>query len=578
MTIVSADAFLTTRPSTVAAFRAGFRYPGTSTRRTAFWLVCAVLFAAGTAALWIIDFDRWLPPQAEAYKPLLHDGLHLVAFAMAGAALLAVFNAVSLRPVPAIAPPVSPPLRAAPSQSFRFLLALLLATALLRSVNLSSSLWWDELVTVVRFVHRGILAILTFGGSANHVSATVLGWISSKLLGEGEWQFRLPLYLIGCVTPCVALLTLPRLLNYRVALWASVLMALHPTMIIMSSELRGYAGGVLCTYLAAVLFVAIIRTNTRRWTAAYVLCCTVGYGFHIFFILVPVSHAAAAAGMLIRRRVWRETPATEHWSGVLSAALWSIVLSLVVFGIQLPQALAYARSADGAAQHSLLCGKVLGNLLCYLSGTPSAIMGLALCVLSVFGWRRITHSTTVRIAFLAPVFAATVWLLVPGQRYSARLFFFVLPAFILGAASAFDRMTRSATRRNGLAGAAIAAAWLALAEPTFKEILLVGNPDLKDLARRLDGASVVLYGRQSDMNVYYFPTAAVVRRLPATSDEWKPLVSADYVIRGSGPREGWDARLLSEGFEGVEFLPSWRGFTCYQVYRRGAGTRVSPLP
>ena len=83
------------------------------------------------------------------------------------------------------------------------LMCTILAVALaLRVINLTTSLWYDELYTYVNFIRGGPAdALLRYRAANNHPLYSLCAWLSlSSTPGSLELSLRLPALLLGLTT------------------------------------------------------------------------------------------------------------------------------------------------------------------------------------------------------------------------------------------------------------------------------------------------------------------------------------------------------------------------------------------
>src|SRR5690606_32644143 len=79
-----------------------------------------------------------------------------------------------------------------------WLVAILAVAAVLRPTKLDSSLWYDEVDTLVNFVRAPFAELVTNYPSLNHhVLFSLEAKVSTLLFGESAWALRLPAALLG---------------------------------------------------------------------------------------------------------------------------------------------------------------------------------------------------------------------------------------------------------------------------------------------------------------------------------------------------------------------------------------------
>jgi hypothetical protein len=291
---------------------------------------------------------------------------------------------------------------------------------------------------------------------------------------------------------------------------------------------------------------------------AYVASAAAAVGFLTTAILVPLAHGATGLVVLVRG----EPAARAAGRDAVFGSLWVGVVALVLFGLPLPQAWHYART-DAVRDHLPLGLPLLESAARYLAGTSHLAGALFLLALAAWGWTTEANDQRFALAFTAPAAAALAWMLLPGSLLSARFLCFLVPTTVLGLALAAVRLAR----QRGLPRATLAlagAVWLTITIQGQFRWETVGNPDLKGLARRLDGKAVALAGSQADVNGHYFPRAVQVR-----PSDLLDLPAVDYVVQGRVGAAQSDERIGAAGFSCIERLESAvPDRTVYFVYRR----------
>ena len=603
--------------------------------------IAATVALTIATGLYLPDLTRLVPLEGKAYEPLLRQGLDIAATAWLAVGVLAgvgAFRASVGASCGALSAGPRIGERSIMRVTWPIVGGLALTAGLLRAISLRESFWWDELTTLLRCVRRGVPVILTFSADCNnHVLNSLSAWGAIRVLGEGEWQVRVPGFLLGTIVAPVAYAATVQFFGRPVALWAGIITALHSTLIVASSEARGYSGAILCAFVSMACFARMVdssewidRSPTGaadscrrqgkgiRWcTLTYVLANVVGSGFLVNFLLVPASHLATAA--ILRRRPFDGGGRPD----AILAAMMAMALSVAIFGVQIPQVLAYAAGDHALREHLTLGSRLLIETGQYVTGVGGAGPAGVLLFVAAVGWRKGRTSPANRVAYLAPVALAGLWLLVPGQRYSARLFYMLIPPFVLGLALALSRGLGTSSARiadvgrsrrshgrlekNSFLGSVAVdprrfrgsvahegrcytpgenaqaawlrrsltvvtiAIWLMGAVPIYADHVTIGHPDLAGLSARLSGQKVALFGRQADVNTYYFPGAALMSG--TRSETIRIPDQVRFIVAGTSERGDVDPRLLAAGFHQVEHLASWRCMTSYHVYARNDDAR-----
>jgi uncharacterized membrane protein len=137
------------------------------------------------------------------------------------------------------------------------ILALLMAVGLLlRLINLGSGLWYDEIVTLVKYVRLTPSQLLTTCTEFNnHMLFSLLAQASIAIFGESDWALRLPAVLFGvaCIPALWWLASL--VVGPREALYAAILLTVSYHHVFYSQSARGYTGLLFFSLLSTGLFL-----------------------------------------------------------------------------------------------------------------------------------------------------------------------------------------------------------------------------------------------------------------------------------------------------------------------------------
>ena len=522
-----------------------------------------------------------LPPldasQAQFHAALV-AGIALVRGAFIAVAVLALASMVwwPVTRLPATTPEPRAPI---PARAWWCAALVLTIGVALETPRLTSSFWWDELTSLVLVVRRGPLVIASYSANANnHILNSALMWVVSALGGEREYVLRLVPFVMSLVAVQLVFLTLLPLAGLRVAALAALTAAIHGWVTGHGTEARGYAGAILCSWVAIVCFARMLTRPTRRATLAYIAAAVLSFGFVTTSLFVPIAHGLIGLVLLVRART---EPARAIALNIVFACLWVAPLALIAFGLPLPQLAIYARTS-AVGDHSTIGWITLADLVAYLAGfaraplvVPAAIAFVVVAAIGAAAAMRRSNPDALRalmVAAVAPTATTALYLLMPGTRSSSRFFcFLVLPACV-AAAYGFAWLWR----RRGpyrLATAVALGAWLAALGAFQARALTVGRPDLRALGARVAGQRVAMVGAQAMLNRYYFPNAI------ASDSVRRTVAGADVVIEGRANAERRLATahplLAGLGFQiDTTIRSAVPDQTEYVVYRRGRGGRV----
>lgn len=534
-----------------------------------FFTIAIIALISG-CVLWSGILMKFIPPEAAAYTEILAKGITLVKAAIFGTVILALISAFfwrfDERPFAQWEAP-----KIDRKDVFVFI-GLFVVSAILRYLIISSSLWWDELANVLRYIRRGFPVIFTFaGGGNNHILNCALVRVVFNLFGEGEMQMRFPAFILGAITPSVAYVVLRSRLNRGVALITGCIMSFHFTFLVHSTESRGYAGAILFGILACFLFSKLFYKSDFKMAVGYIICVVLAFGFLPTAGIIPFSQAIACFLLLLYSFInIKQSGNRRSYINAGICCMWAGILSLVFFGITFLQVFDF-HAYNMPYDYRQLSPGLIGDMLEYFSGVYFLPLAALMGIISLSGWMTFKKDQGFLISFLAPVAAAGVWLLCPGARMFPRTLFFITPVVILGiafmTAVVYSKRNRIILK---IMLSTVFFGWLILSAVQYYGYVTVGNPDLKGLSNRLKGCEVVLCGPQSDVNVYYFPRAKVFYSIPKSEKDKIEFFTADAIVEGVDRDARINNVLVENGFVLKETLRSYHPVrpTFFNVYMR----------
>jgi hypothetical protein len=213
----------------------------------------------------------------------------------------------------------------------RILGLLTLAAFALRLWRADTSLWLDEILTMVDFARPSLSTIVTsFPNQNQHMLVSLMAHCSLVLFGESAWALRLPSVLFG-VASIWALYLLGRKMNgSRTALFACTLMTVSYHHVWFSQNARGYMGVAFFSILATWLWLEAMDRKHFRWWAAYSFALFLGIWIHMTMVFLIAGHGLVwlADGLRTRRPDWRPVAA---WLLCGSLAAQALALALPEF-------------------------------------------------------------------------------------------------------------------------------------------------------------------------------------------------------------------------------------------------------
>ena len=147
------------------------------------------------------------------------------------------------------------------------LVALLIAATILRFYRLNSGLWFDEIVTYVKYARLPFLTIVTTFDSENqHFLYSILAHLSLLIFGDSNWALRLPAVIFGVGSIWALFLFGREIRNDTEALLASALLTFSYHHVLFSQDARGYSGLLFWGFLSSWLFARGLRgKQIKTW-------------------------------------------------------------------------------------------------------------------------------------------------------------------------------------------------------------------------------------------------------------------------------------------------------------------------
>ena len=123
----------------------------------------------------------------------------------------------------------------------------------------------DEAMSFIEFASKPLaLGVSYYPAPNNHLFHTVLEHLSFVIFGEHEWALRLPAFLAGVLLIPAAYITARIHYGRNSGLIAATLVAVSSTLILYSTNARGYT--LVCLFFLLLLSAAgfLVKTNTVR--------------------------------------------------------------------------------------------------------------------------------------------------------------------------------------------------------------------------------------------------------------------------------------------------------------------------
>lgn len=477
----------------------------------------------------------------------------------------------------------------------RFALFCAISVGVIERVwRISESLWFDEISALIDYAQYGPGAIIgTYFVQSNHVLHTLLSWCALSIVGgASEPVLRMPTFLAG-IASIAAIVALVR----EAALWQGVptrarmslvcgIAALSPIMVLESVEARGYSMMILFAALASWMFLRAVRIGSPMSWVAYAILCALGIWSHLVFVVLPISHGAIAAWLIIRPR-----PSTnDRMRGCVASLALTLagITTITLLAPLLPDLLRIRQEFQALDGNEPTIFSIEGlHVLLGIGGawTPlAALPGVGLLIIGFFGARR---DPTRRMPLAVTLLGLPILIIgteLGGSWMYARFALFALPGIFMAITlGAFDvaqflrQRDANAMRVNRalfLGAFAIAALWteslasLPSKQPIRDGVFFIRNqdPSISEIASLGLADNVVsYYGILAGMNVQSVGVGGVTIDKVPTNIQWMIVLYPRSIAVGV-------SKVLNENWTLVETFSGWVdwGNGDVLVYRRSA--------
>ena len=392
------------------------------------WHWVAALFAALAVGLPVQAASRWIAASGGLTDPEIPQGLWLFK------AVLLVLAGLVWWSARGIADRSTEGERGGSTGSKqlesggRLLGAILLAALAVRLVDLGSGLWLDEITTVVEYVRRPFVAIVTdYASDNNHLLYSVLVRATMSVFGESAFTLRLPAAVMGVASIWAAYAFTVRVGSRQEGLLVAAFLALSFHHVWFSQNGRGYTGLMLFTILSSSAFLDLVGEEdekaARRAAFRYGILAALGAYMHLTGVFPMAAQGLVGLALLFRKRV-------RHARWVVVGLLSAGVITFALYAPVLPQLLGSLLGEKVSGPQSEWQGigwfvaELLGGLARGLPGGWIALAGgAALGLFGVVGVLRRTPAAA--MLMILPGVLGLVVLLATGRNLWPRFFFFV---------------------------------------------------------------------------------------------------------------------------------------------------------
>ena len=354
--------------------------------------------------------------------------------------------------------------------------ALILGAIALRLYNLDVGIWYDEMLTYVRYMSLSVGQIIsTYDDANNHVLFTVLARLSLSAFGDSVWALRLPAVGFGVASIAALYYLGRRVTNTRESLLAVALMTVSYHHIWFSQNARGYTALLFFTILSSAWFMDAIRHgNPRKWLL-YSAAVALGALTHLTMGLVVLAHFAIWATAAFRGMPYRWNGLVYGFIpvGLLTFLAYALVLPSVVGGALLNSGLQGPDSEWTNPLWALM--EVVNGLQVGFAGGGVAVVAVAIFAIGLGDFLR--KRPAIAALFLIPTLVGFGAMTSIGYTLFPRFFFFAMGFGILivihGAAltgQVIGRLVRLPGRGPQWAGALLCAGIVAVSLLSLRHV------------------------------------------------------------------------------------------------------------
>lgn len=356
------------------------------------------------------------------------------------------------------------------------LVAILVAASGLRFYGLEAGLWYDEIVTYVRYAPMPFGQIATTFDSQNqNFLYSLLAHAAFELFGASAWALRLPAVLFGIASIWAVYRFGREVGSTAEALLASALLTFSYHHIWFSQNARGYTGLLFWTLVSGWLLLRALREGRPTLWLLYATATALGVYTHLTMLFVIAGHGLTYLSVQLARRgeAW-----PHRWQGLVLGFGVAGCLILLLHAFVLPQILGGSAIRDVSAVSSWK--NPLWTVLEFFRGlevgySGGVVVGAVVLVFGagLAGFAR-TNGLVVQLLLL-PVALSAALNLATGHPLWPRFFFFaagfavlVVVRGTLVLAEIAARVPRLPAGRAALIGPALVAGFVFVSLPSIR--------------------------------------------------------------------------------------------------------------
>jgi mannosyltransferase len=299
-------------------------------------------------------------------------------------------------------------------------LIVLAAAAFLRFYRLDEGLWFDEVLTAVRYVRLPFIELLfAFDSENQHFFYSLFAHFSVVIFGENEWALRLPAAIFGVGALWICYRFACAVTNRLEAVLTTTLLSVSYFHIWFSQNARGYTGLQFWTMVSALLLIRCLESNDRKKWMLYGLTLALGMYTQLTMLFVPAGHFVIYLWKI------RSELKSQRWVGLLYGFCFGGVLTLLLYSPVLAKMFRTIGEESTVAmwkQPLWTFLEIIRGMKLHFAGGIAALVAFLIFGAGLFSYGR-TKPTVVQLLML-PVLIGSVITLALGHPLWPRFFFF----------------------------------------------------------------------------------------------------------------------------------------------------------
>ena len=312
-----------------------------------------------------------------------------------------------------------------PSSGGWMLLGLLGSAMVLRLYDLGSGLWYDEIVTYVKYVKMPLGDLLTTYDSENqHFLFSVLAHFCFLLFGDHVWAVRLPSVGFGVGSIWILYQLGRHVGSEREGMLAATLLTFSYHHIWFSQNARGYSGLLFWVLLSSWIFLRALPDRQPTLWLLYAVAVALGMYTHATMLFVVIGHFCVFTFNVFRQPMnnW-----SKNWVGSVLGFVFSGFLTFQLYSLVIPQLLETMGMTTSVREWNsplwTLIELVRGLKVEFLVGLGVLLVGGAIMSMGLWSF----YNTTPALVgiMLIPGVLGPAMVLSSGHPLWPRFFFFL---------------------------------------------------------------------------------------------------------------------------------------------------------